>query len=464
MNRLVFRILGGESDGMAVWETQLEQPPVLGRRPVPFGCDGTEPEFEAIKGAVFAGEETKAAGRRLFDAVLANPDLAPYMTAALQVQGPQRYPVFVEFATTGAESLPWEAMCTPEGYFIALDERWAVGRIVDTVSPVEPVWRFEPPLRVAAVLSALGVPAAGEWEALRTACDGSKLALDLLVLVSEEGLEKDVKKELKKKKYFRDGQPWARVDLVPATVADLQQRLQDFGPHVLHLFCHGSAADDSPHLQIATKPDWLGGETSSLLVEAQEVRDFTKRTDNLPWLVVLNCCETATAAAQDTQSVALSLVYDGGIPAVVGMREPVRNDDAAMFTEAYYQQLFPALERRITGTDANDTPLDWAELAVEARRRLAKKYHGLLRNAGAGKAWTLPVVYTRPVSFAVQLAPPAPAVAPPPAPPPAPRRVAELKLEALAGLRAQMENSGDQALLSDIDAELTLLAAQLETP
>jgi len=455
VSRLVFRILGGQSGGMAAWETQLEEPPVLGRRPAPFACSGTEPEFTALSGSVFAAEEIKDAGRRLFDAVVANPDLAPHLTAALQVQQPQRYPVFVELATTGAESLPWEAMCSPAGDFLALDERWAVGRMVDSLSPLEPVWRFAPPLRIAAVLSALGVPANGEWEALRAACAKANLPLDVLVLVSEESLEDKIRKHTP---------AWATVEFVPPTVSELQQRLRAFQPHVLHLFCHGSAADESPHLQIATKPDWLGAATSSLLVEANEVRDFTARTDNLPWLVVLNCCETATAVAEDTQSVALSLVYEGGIPAVVGMREPVRSDDATLFTEAFYEQLLPELEQRVGGGAAGGSPLDWPMLAVEARRRLVKRHHGLLNKAGAGKAWTLPVVYTRPLSFAFQPAPAPPAGPPPPAPAPeaGPPRRLKLRIEALTGFRAQVEASGDDALLADIDAELTELHVLLE--
>jgi hypothetical protein len=332
-----------------------------------------------------------------------------------------------------------------------LDERWGVGRIVDSLSPLEPVWRFTPPLRLAAVLSCLDVPAADEWNAISQACQGSQLPMEILVLVSEEALEADIRASAPAN---------VTVEFVPATVEDLQQRLQMFRPHVLHMFCHGPAAADSPHLQIATKPDWLGASTSSLLVEAGELRDFTPRTDNLPWLVVLNSCASATTAgAAGTQSVAFDLVYEGGVPAVVGMREPVRSDDATLFTEAFYAQLVPELARRVAGAGADGTPVDWARLAVDARRRLVKKHQGLLGKACASKEWTLPVVYTRPLLFAVQAAPgPSGHQGPPPQGSP---RLLQLEIAALTGLRAQLAATGDAPLLADIDDHIAGLTAQL---
>lgn len=483
MTRLVFRVLGGQENGTPAWQTQLEEPPLLGRLPVPLGCTGQEAEFAALLGSVAAADAVRAAGRRLYDAIVSNADVAPLLTAALQVQPPERYPVFVELATTGAEALPWEAICSPAGDFLGLDERWAVGRMVDSLSPLEPVWRFTPPLRIAAVLSCLGVPAAAEWEALRDACTQDGLAKEVLVLVSEISLEEEIR---------TNAPPGFSVEFVPSDVADLQARIQAFKPHVLHLFCHGSAIGESPHLQIAVKTDWAAGTTvSTHLLEADEVRQFTARTDNLPWVVVLNSCETATAEGPESaQSVALDLVYRGGIPAVIGMREAVRSDDATLFTEAFYHQLFPELARRVAGVGGDGAPLDWAPLVVDARRRLVKKHHGLLAAAGAGKEWTLPVVYTRPLSFAVQgpaeaPVPPPPAVgvpgpvppaapAPGPAPPGPPAGTADhdgagetpralrLTIEALTGLRAQVLATGDEELRADIDARLAALTAELD--
>ena len=156
MTRLVFRVLVGKADDDSpAFELALEEPPLLGRRPEVFTCTGLEPEFLAIADAAPAAGAVKAAGRKLFDAVAANTHLSQFLTTALQVQQPERYPVFVEFTTPGAETLPWEMLCSPSGDFLGLDERWAVGRLIDTLSTLQPVWQITPPLRIAAVLSCL---------------------------------------------------------------------------------------------------------------------------------------------------------------------------------------------------------------------------------------------------------------------------------------------------------------------
>jgi hypothetical protein len=180
-------------------------------------------------------------------------------------------------------------------------------------------------------------------------------------------------------------------------------------------------------------------------------------------LVVLNSCESATAVGpESTQSVALDLIYEGGIPAVIGMREPVRSDDATLFTEAFYDQLFPELASRVAGAGGDGAPVEWARLVVDARTRLVRKHQGLLSAADSCKEWTLPVVYTRPGSFAVQAdAPPAPPPAPPSGVHVAPR-VLRLTIEAMTGLRAQLAATGDAVLLADVDAQLASFTAQLE--
>ena len=100
----------------------------------------------------------------------AHPQIGPYLQTALQTAAGNRYPVFVEIATpAGAEALPWEALCSPEGDFLGLDERWSLARMVEPQAPAAPFYRLTPPIRIAAVLSCLGISAAGELEALRKA-------------------------------------------------------------------------------------------------------------------------------------------------------------------------------------------------------------------------------------------------------------------------------------------------------
>lgn len=301
MSRVVFSIVEMPGPDGVCLGIQLKEPPELPRpQPEPLGLAATDPAFQALRGVPPDGA-VREAGRLLFDALTQNSPVARQLSAALLVQPPERRPVFVELATTDGENFPWEALCNAEGRFLGLDERWAVGRIVETVIPVDGYWHFEPPLRLAAILSCLGVPAIDEWTALRAAVEATALPLELLVLVSEDTLHAEIS---------QSAPPWVHVEFVPSTVAEMQVRLQQFNPHVLHMFCHGLSTETSPHLQVATRADWLTGESSSLMVEAGDIGGFNPPVDALPWLVVLNSCETASATGVEAAgSVALNLIY-----------------------------------------------------------------------------------------------------------------------------------------------------------
>jgi hypothetical protein len=210
------------------------------------------------------------------------------------------------------------------------------------------------------------------------------------------------------------------------------------------------------------------------------------------------------------------------------MREPVRSDDAVLFTKAFYDQLLPEFERMLDHAQ-EDEPVDWARLLVDARHQLAEQYEPLSDQLGTKKEWTLPVVYTRPSVFRLQVpttaveppastppgppdqgtraaAPPSPAPAPsgpPGSPLPAPQeptiagsapepttgagppadgesagagtqpetagsldvettRSIVLSIDALTGLRNQLENSGDTQMLDEVDRELAALIDRLE--
>jgi hypothetical protein len=401
-----------------------------------------------------------------------HPQLAEYFTTALQTQLPDRYPIFVEIATgAGVEALPWETLCSPAGDFLSLDDRWTLTRIVEAAGLSRSLGHLTPPLRIAAVLSCLNVPAAGEWQALQDAMAAvPTLGVEMLVIVSEQELYDAISKTAAAQPGAA-GQPGAapaiRVELVPADLPRLQHMVSDFRPHILHLFCHGSA-QGSPHLQLAVKSDWLvGAPEKSLLVEAREIRDFTSRTDDVPWLVVLNCCESAAAGSNDLQSLTLNLVYEGGVPAVVGMREPVSSADASVFTLTFYQGLFAALQARANNAALAADPLDWAQLVAPARAQLARRHPGLpLSQAAAStKEWTLPVVYAQPAPFTIKVDPAVPpdggAVGRPPDQGPT-NRAARLEIEALNALLLQLPPSAPAALRTEAENRIAVLTEQLQ--
>lgn len=423
-----------------------------------FTCAADDPVFAAMRAAGSEDEVVRIAGQRLFAALAEAPVLQPKLVAALEIQPPERRPIYLDVSSlTLGQELPWEALFAPAlGDFLGLDSRWPVGRVTSGARPAPGPWRLDGPLRIAAVLSCLGVPAEEEWQALRTAVEAAGLDVSVLVLVSENELFKTIEDA---------DLPWVReVRKVPGDLADLQRVLTGFGPHVLHLFCHGSAAD-APYLAIAVGSDWdTGTPDHSHFLEAAGVGNLLPSTADVPWLIVLNACASAAppeGTPPDTgpQSLATALVRGYAVPAVIGMREPVLSTDAACFAEMLYRSLFDTL-REAVGQGAGTVTIDWASLAVDARDRLRQRRGGLLPTMAAKRfpQWTLPVVTVRPKPFDLEIAPASPA--------PAPKTANQARLEAnllqtlLARLTDDTPPSTVQALREELHKALAIAAGR----
>ena len=480
MNRIIVELGSSVApDGRPYISISLEEPDVFGSQALPFACTANDAEFAALRSAQLANGSIQAAGGRLYQELASHPEISEYMQTALQTAAGGRYPVFVAIATpAGAEALPWEALCSPGGEYLGLDERWALARMVGPRAQGVPFYTLTPPLRIAAVLSCLGIPAAGELAALRKAVrDAGAEHAKLLVVASEEQLVIDLRAELD----AGTAPEVERVEVIPEDVASLQEMLAGFAPHVLHFFCHGSLKG-SPHIAMARKSDWqTANPTPGLLAEARDFGGFTRNTDDdLPWLVVLNCCEGAGVAAEpDSQSLALALALEGIAPAVVGMREPVVSSTANELSKAIYGKLLADVVTRIGAAGQAPQPIDWPRLVAAARDKLAQTHDGMVFSEAAAstKEWTLPVVYVRPDEFTLQVVPAAaptpPSISPPGPPPPPPRppgppvappvdavtatRAARLEVEALHALLAALPP--DQAV--DLKADAANRIAQL---
>jgi hypothetical protein len=358
----------------------------------PFQLTADAPVFAALNALAGNEDAVRRAGEELLQALSASR-AQDAITAALQVQPPEVRPVYLWMGRhPGLHLLPWEALCRPTGEFLALDGRWPVGRMVAAQRLSAPTSKLEPPLRIAAVLSCLNVPADEEWDALRRALEpaGAAGKIRLRVYVSEDALFQQI-----------NGQaaPWLELVSLPGDHATFQADVAAFLPHILHFYCHGSASQ-GPHLEVAVASDWQSGTSeNSHMLETAGIRGLTAATEELPWLVVLNACESAATGDSGAQSVAVGLVYDG-VPAVVGMREPVVSSDAACFTRAFYSTLVATLDPVLEGTQQELT-VDWSTLTVAARAALVRNRNGMPPTAAAArtKEWTLPAVHVRPAPF-----------------------------------------------------------------
>ena len=362
-----------------------------GRAAYPFGCT---PE---VMPQWTDPEAVKMHGRRLLEELEKHPAVKQALQFALMAPAGQTSPVYFHLNEEMAEQLSWEALYNDEQSFLGLDARWPIGRIADSMlERPAPPQEFAPPLKIAAVLSALNREATTQWRALRDASKAIRnkgLPVDLAVFVGEETLLAEITNEIDA------GLPGVSVAPVPDRTADLERALNTFTPHILHFFCHGSASHGVPRLEIATILDWMEGNTTgSVNLKVDDLQNIRALQD--AWLVVLNCCESGRAG-ENTHSMAHKLVANV-VPAAIGTLEPFDVADADELCLGFYPELFDELKRALDATTDGWVELEWATALRGARRSLSEKHHDDPSNH---REWALPVLYVRPEPWLIRVQP-----------------------------------------------------------
>jgi hypothetical protein len=388
-------------------------------------------------------------GRTIYDKLGTHDAIKEALKEIERIAPPQVRSLYFYLVAEVAERFSWEALCDTKGTFFALDRRWPIGRMADSaVDQGLPRGDFAGPLRVMALLSALRYPAERQWHSLRDAAIDSQkngLEVQLQVYVGEETLLESIRKDI-----AQGALAWVTAEPVPTRVADLSAALAKFSPHVLHFYCHGSATAGVPQLQLATITDWDDDkkEIGSFIVKVDELIGFPALAST--WLVTLNCCEGARAA-DDLHSMAHRIVA-GGVPAAVGMSEPIDASDAHEFASMFYPTLFADLRKALDAARHNGgtSEFEWAP-SLHPARTVLRDTHA---EGDANRAWTLPVLYVRPEPFELRV-PTKPAAA-------AAFRYTdhEKRIEAVAGiLRTQPAETPPEvraeilALLNDVPEE-----------
>src|SRR5262249_45840352 len=167
-----------------------------------------------------------AYGKQLFQALGGHPGVKEAFNLILQVPQGQVRPIYFFLETPDAELVCWETLCDATGQFLtrARDPAGPIGRtahaVVSTTPP--PAHKFSPPLRLMAVISALGPTDREkawdreEWDHLYKVVQNERqegLPIRLRVVVGQEELFEHIQ-----------GLGDADVELlaVPASTSELQ--------------------------------------------------------------------------------------------------------------------------------------------------------------------------------------------------------------------------------------------------
>ncbi len=351
---------------------------------LPLECDPDSMPAWSLAGAV------QAHGTILRQKLSTHPGVAAALQYVLSTPLLTRHPVYFQVQESGAERLRWETLWDDKAQFLALDSRWPIARIADSAlsRPSSAPCTFAPPLRVMALLSALGIKAERQWARLYEAVEEARrqgLDIELAAFVGEEGLLEAIEDGIE-----GGSVSGVRVKALPRYGVQVAAAVETFKPHLLHFFCHGSAAFGAAQLEMATVTDWDLG-TSSVRLGVNDLLPALRDV----WLVTLNCCEGGKSVG-DVHSLAHTLVA-GGVPAAVGMLEPIDAGDAHEFCGAFYAALFRSLQRLQDLAAGEELEIEWVD-ALFPPRAILSQAHPLPVDR---PEWTLPVLYVRPGEFRV---------------------------------------------------------------
>ncbi len=378
-------ILQMSRDGNDKTYLQIRKAPGCGGDDIlmPFICD------PAALPSLATYSDAKAHGQKLLRSLMhSHAQVKTVFESAFSLGPDACRPIYLELKSLpSAEIFCWEALCNDNGEFVALDKRWPVARVAGGRLDTREVEKYQPPLKMLVVLSALGLDARGEWSAIygavkRAHDDG--LPIELYVGIGQENLQKIVE-ELS---------PRPNVHLFALTsMVDLIRRVDKVQPHLLHFFCHGNVSLNKPRLEIATFNDQ---ETSSIEVTLNDL--ITSPAVRNSWLTVLNCCKSGSGT-RDLQSLCEGLV-NGGVNAAIGMREDVSVIEAAVFSDNFYSSLLTNLQQTLQSLQNDqDTQFEWSSIMSEPRKALNN-----MPNPSATSAWTRPVIYVQPDKFRLRWA------------------------------------------------------------
>lgn len=341
-------------------------------------------------------DAVKAHGKTIFTRLQAHPAICSALKHVLRTPHGQVHALYFKIDVIDAEQLCWETLYDDQGRFLALDHRWPIARMADSVVDRPAIeHEFSPPLKILAFIAALRIGGLSEWESLRNAVHKGRqtgLPIEVKVFVGEQPLLDSIRDEIQ-----NQGLAGVQVAPLPEHIYEIEEALEGFAPHLVHFFCHGSTAHGVSELELATILDRQQRNA------AGSIRLQVDQLANMPgmgqvWLVTLNCCEGGRPTS-DFHSMAHSLVASG-IPAAVGSLEPIDAADAHEFCASFYPTVFNRLQTQLGGIQPGQAvEVEWAKTLRPPRIGLCQRHQN---DPGNFRQWALPVLYLRPDIFRVR--------------------------------------------------------------
>jgi hypothetical protein len=378
---ILFRLSGDEGSRLAKFTVDPATLPPLSSSAnvIQYG--------DAVRAALFSNPAVRAELERMF---------------TMEVHDRAR----LEFAFTNSEGEPirWEALYggldatqANNPPFLAVDDKCSLKRILFTRASNDSGPRtYLLPLRMVAFLSASGVTADAEFDAIAAAVGEARrngLKLEAHVYVGEQELLDRALGAIAAGKL-----PGIRVLAIPREAIGIETALSSAPFQIVHFFCHGRVDGSVQRLEFASIND----------NDVAAVADFPRDTltgsipfsiDRLSaalsknkhvWVTVLNSCQGGASAPRQHSMV--RKLAKGASPVAIGMAEPIHADDATRFAAGFYRSAFDLIGQAIRGLKSGSSAeIDFGPAVGRARSELlAAAEQGDAERYGR---WCLPVLY-----------------------------------------------------------------------
>jgi hypothetical protein len=291
-----------------------------------------------------------------------------------------------------AERLRWEALYMADRRKFLADT-CLMSRIAQTARAAGFGARaYSPPLNFAAFLSAAGIPARAEFDALCAqilAARKAGLDVQCTVYLGEQDILDSA---------YAGTLDGISVAPIPDSALAIGNLLRGKPVELLHFFCHGVLEGGEQILELATVNDTdTQAPRGSIKLSIERLKEALLLSGTT-WLTVLNCCSGAQAVKQ-LHSMTLELAKRACALAI-GMAEPVDSADATFFANALYAEIFAILGKTVgTLKDGDSIRLELIPAVRSARAALHAHYETTPPEAFG--RWTVPLVYRWDAPFQV---------------------------------------------------------------
>jgi hypothetical protein len=261
-------------------------------------------------------DELVVLGMHLYQALFRGNVAALFEKTLNKVPKGKRLRVQLSFQAGAADlaSWPWEFLYrdlgNDNGYFFATNIDLVLSRYVPLSEARQSLKPEESPLRILVVI-------------VRAEDEGTVSANDVIVAI-----------EKLKEKYPVLIETWDQP-----TLEEFEDKLEEVKPHVLHIISHGrfNKLEKRGEIALLNPKD----KTAQWYEEIGFAEHF-KRMSRIPHLLFLHLCEGGQVGKGEFDisfgGLAPRLI-SAGIPAVVAMQYPIKNEAAKVFCRAFYGEL-----------------------------------------------------------------------------------------------------------------------------